>query len=1093
MKTRKILSFILSIIMIIGICSFSDSVSFAVTKGDGTYTWPVATTAEITCGLYYSKGGYHGATDFGCRIGSPVYATADGTVIKVADMGCLGSHYYPDNPECPLGSSCKAVIISGKKEGSYGNYLVIDHGNNVYSWYAHLKTGEIRVSVGDKVKQGQTIASSGNSGNSSGPHLHFELRMGSNALGARVDPRNYLTKTNPDPSPSTPPAYAVISTDYSSYAVDETVTFSFNTDGNVNVLWIYCPDGSTLHYSDVGRSYQLGFGMPGHFQALVQTWNGLGSYTSERIDFVVGPPTYARISTNDQSYHVDERVYFTFDADGTSNVLWIYCPDGSTLHYSDVGDAYDLGFGMSGHYQALVQTWNGQGYYTSDRIDFVVGSPTYANIQTDKTNYHVDEQVNFTFDTDGTVNVLWIYCPDGSTLHYSDLQDSYELGFGMSGHYQALVQAWNCDGSYTSDRIDFVIGPPTYAKIKTDKSTYDVGETVNFTFDTDGTVNVLWIYNPDGTSEHYSDLGDSYNLSFASSGTYKVLVQSWNGDGSYTSDKISIIVTNQVPDECPVHKWNDGTVTTESTCSSTGIRVYECIICGKQKTEVVDKNANNHTGRTEVRNYVVATCGKQGYTGDVYCKDCGVMLTSGSIIEKISEHVWTDFFVEQQPTCISKGRRKTVCAVCRKSRIEEIDKDSTNHVSETEIRDCVDASCTEEGFTGNVYCTACDTKLKSGTTIPATGRHSWGDGVITSTATCKENGTKSFTCTICGIEKTETIPKDSKNHDGEAELRNTKSSTCTEKGYSGDKYCKDCNALIKKGTEIKALGHKFANGKCSVCGAKDPNYKPTEKPTVKPTEKTTVKPTEKTTVPSSDKPTEKPTEAPTVKPTEPSTEKPTETPTDSTTEPSTEKPTVKPTTPSTDKPTEKPTSKPPEKTTAPTTDKPTRPEKPTKPDSDKTTFPATEKPSEVSTEPTTKAEEKLEFDDNANVDGKIDEENKKVSIVPNASAGMSLDEFKAMFKGAVSVAGEKIEKVFNGMKFTFNGNEYTFILKGDPSPDGKITAKDARSILRIAARLEQPDDVTKDAADVDSDGKVTSKEARIVLRFAAKLQSKICE
>lgn len=117
MKTRKILSFILSIIMIIGICSFSDSVSFAVTKGDGTYTWPVATTAEITCGLYYSKGGYHGATDFGCRIGSPVYATADGTVIKVADMGCLGSHYYPDNPECPLGSSCKAVIISGKKRG----------------------------------------------------------------------------------------------------------------------------------------------------------------------------------------------------------------------------------------------------------------------------------------------------------------------------------------------------------------------------------------------------------------------------------------------------------------------------------------------------------------------------------------------------------------------------------------------------------------------------------------------------------------------------------------------------------------------------------------------------------------------------------------------------------------------------------------------------------------------------------------------------------------------------------------------------------------------------------------------------------------
>ena len=321
-----------------------------------------------------------------------------------------------------------------------------------------------------------------------------------------------------------------------------------------------------------------------------------------------------------------------------------------------------------------------------------------------------------------------------------------------------------------------------------------------------------------------------------------------------------------------------------------------------------------------------------------------------------------------------------------------------------------------------------------------------------------------------------------------------KAATCTEKGLTDGVKCSVCGEILTKQKEIPALGHKYVSGKCSVCGAKDPNYKPTEKPTVKPTEKPTVKPTEKTTVPSTtEKPTEKPTEAPTVKPTEPSTEIPTEAPTDNTNEPSTEKPTVKPTTPSTDKPTEKPTSKPAEKTTEPTTDKPTRPEKPTKPDSDKTTFPATEKPSETTTEPTTKAEEKLEFADNANVDGKIDEENKKVSIVPSASTGMSLDDFKAMFKGAVSIAGEKIEKVFNGMKFIFNGNEYTFILKGDTSPDGKITAKDARAILRIAARLEQPDDVTKESADVDSDGKVTSKEARSVLRFAAKLQNKIYE
>ena len=86
--------------------------------------------------------------------------------------------------------------------------------------------------------------------------------------------------------------------------------------------------------------------------------------------------------------------------------------------------------------------------------------------------------------------------------------------------------------------------------------------------------------------------------------------------------------------------------------------------------------------------------------------------------------------------------------------------------------------------------------------------------------------------------------------------------------------------------------------------------------------------------------------------------------------------------------------------------------------------------------------------------GKIYEENKKVSIVPSLSAGITLDEFKELFKGSRQRCGQKIEKVFNGMKFTFNGDEYTFILKGDTSPDGKVTSKEARNILRFAAKLQ---------------------------------------
>ena len=63
-------------------------------------------------------------------------------------------------------------------------------------------------------------------------------------------------------------------------------------------------------------------------------------------------------------------------------------------------------------------------------------APTYSYISADKLNYRVNENVNFTFNTDGSTNTLWVYCPDGSTLHYSGLGDKYSLAFGMSGYFE---------------------------------------------------------------------------------------------------------------------------------------------------------------------------------------------------------------------------------------------------------------------------------------------------------------------------------------------------------------------------------------------------------------------------------------------------------------------------------------------------------------------------------------------------------------------------------------------------------------------------------------------------------------------------------
>ena len=139
-------------------------------------------------------------------------------------------------------------------------------------------------------------------------------------------------------------------------------------------------------------------------------------------------------------------------------------------------------------------------------------------------------------------------------------------------------------------------------------------------------------------------------------------------------------------------------------------------------------------------------------------------------------------------TCI----KKAVCTVCGK---EYGEVDSTNHEGETELRNVKKATCTEDGNTGDTYCKSCNTKIKEGTVIKATG-HKGGK------ATC----IKKAVCTVCGKEYGEVDPT---NHEGETELRNVKKATCTEDGNTGDTYCKSCGTKIKDGKVIKALGHKF--------------------------------------------------------------------------------------------------------------------------------------------------------------------------------------------------------------------------------------------------------------------------------------------
>jgi murein DD-endopeptidase MepM/ murein hydrolase activator NlpD len=86
----------------------------------------------------------------------------------------------------PVRAAAAGTVIYAGRMSGYGNLVVIDHGNGLSTAYAH--NSSLAVSVGQSVAAGEVVSYSGNTGNSTGPHVHFEVRVN----GSAVDPLGYL-------------------------------------------------------------------------------------------------------------------------------------------------------------------------------------------------------------------------------------------------------------------------------------------------------------------------------------------------------------------------------------------------------------------------------------------------------------------------------------------------------------------------------------------------------------------------------------------------------------------------------------------------------------------------------------------------------------------------------------------------------------------------------------------------------------------------------------------------------------------------------------------------------------------------------------
>ena len=138
----------------------SSSTSSSSSYGSGSFIWPVPYTHNITSEFGMRWGRLHGGIDIAA---GGVY----GQSIVAADSG--------------------TVILAGNQGDGYGNYVIIDHGNGYKTLYGHMSS--VAAYTGQQVSQGEVIGYVGSTGNSTGPHLHFEIRVND----VQTDPLGYVS------------------------------------------------------------------------------------------------------------------------------------------------------------------------------------------------------------------------------------------------------------------------------------------------------------------------------------------------------------------------------------------------------------------------------------------------------------------------------------------------------------------------------------------------------------------------------------------------------------------------------------------------------------------------------------------------------------------------------------------------------------------------------------------------------------------------------------------------------------------------------------------------------------------------------------
>ena len=220
-----------------------------------------------------------------------------------------------------------------------------------------------------------------------------------------------------------------------------------------------------------------------------------------------------------------------------------------------------------------------------------------------------------------------------------------------------------------------------------------------------------WTFDTDGTWQGYKVSSKGACLHTGYSTTENTVPATCGADGhidTVCANCGDVIATEVIP-ATGAHTWDNGTVTTEPTETTPGVRTFTCAVCSQTKTEVIPATGAHTFVFTKT---VTPSCTEAGY--DLYtCRDCGA--SEQRNVKPALGHKWDSGTVTAEPTETDPGTMTYTCTVCGQTKTE---------------------------------------------VIPATGPHThvWGEGTVTVAPTETTPGVRTYTCTVCGQTRTEIIP-----------------------------------------------------------------------------------------------------------------------------------------------------------------------------------------------------------------------------------------------------------------------------------------------------------------------------------------------